>query len=126
MSDLWITPAPSLIENQLSLKNAYEQAREVLIESHMQLLNVSTDLKNFATITEQQMNNLHSGIEEAKEILNLKKNYILSKEKYVEIHDTVLSLYTTASLMNPKMTYLFMSCKNNHIPSAIIDKNVHK
>lgn len=112
----------SMLKNQLSLKKAYEDARQVILQSHAELINVTSDLKRFATDAATQMNILNDAIEKDRSESDIQRRYLFSKARYIEIHDNIANIFTTATVANTKLTYLFLSCKNNHVPSAIVER----
>ena len=112
----------TILKNQMSLKKAYEEARTAILDSHAELINVTNDLRHFSNAASHEMNILNNMMEQERAELNAQKKYTFTKAKYAEYYNTAVNIFSTASVINSKETYLFLSCKNNHIPSAIIEQ----
>lgn len=110
----------------MSLKEAYDRAKDVLLDSHAALLNVSTDLHNLAERSTRQIHNLHSTIAATRDTMALQEKYILSKQKMSEVYENLLVIFSTQTLLNTKLSHLFLSCKANHIPATVIDQETFK
>lgn len=111
-----------ILSNQMSLKEAYDKARSILLDSHAELLNVSTDLHNFAAASSRQIQNLHEDIASTRDRMVIQERYILNKERMRLVYESLLTIFSTASVLNSKLSHLFLSCKSNHIPGTVISR----
>ena len=123
---LTVRDGREIIKNELSLKAAYDKTKEVLLEHHAALLNISSELKDFSNKATKQIQNLHMDIMANKGIIEAQEKSLQTQKKMQEIYEKMNIIFSTHAVMNMKMGHMSLSCKNNNIPSIIVKRQTLK
>lgn len=115
-----------MLQNEKGIKNAYENIKDEILEKHQGLLNVTTDLKNVATGASKQMEDIYTEMRKIEQGLKSE----VEIEAYINrakelLSRTMIGLMTMTTTMT-KILQIFLSCKNNHIPASVVNKDIFK
>lgn len=90
-----------MLDNQQSLKEAYKNVREEVLENHEGLLNVTKDIRSVAEKAAEQIGNIYEDIQNMKASLQ-------DAEKQKTLHRQLQNVYEKAIVAQSHMITLHM------------------
>lgn len=108
-------------KQESDLKGNYAKLRELVLDKHSEILNLTTEMKIFSEDTGRNVGLLRNSIINiVKEMENLKDNK--AKEHMESALTHAQNHFNTAITTHNRLLYLYQACKNHFLPSAFIEK----